>query len=186
MDEATYRRAREAFDSYAGIDAKDADTHQVQLFDLVALQIRLAAWQVENFGSGSQMHPALGISEELSESLEGYVALMIYAGRLSKTVLKHDQRIRNLADPDKARRAVADGLADLLVFAMQLCTRFRLDFGTLLESTGEYVMQRDWLADTATGGTGETDDLALTPAAIKEALAQGADEARALEQGAAR
>lgn len=142
-----YQASRDAFDRYAGMDAPEVPDNP-----LSALQVRLCRWQTRNFGAGTSAHSVLGVVEEVGEALEGFLGLAVAAGRLAHAVLKADQKIRSLSDPEKARRAVADGVADLSVYAIQVCTAFRLDYGVLLTQTAEDVMQRDWKSNPETGG----------------------------------
>lgn len=120
------QKAKQAFDSYAGLDTPylpdDATKH-----NLSTLQVRIHRWQARNFGASN---PFLGIVEEV--------------GELSHAILKHEQKIRGFDDPDKFLNEAGDAIADMTVFAMQLCTRYRLDFGVLLAATIEEVLKRDW------------------------------------------
>lgn len=68
-----------------------------------ALQVRLARWQNKNFGPQNEERFVLGIVEEIGE-LEG---------------------ARTMAEQK-------DAVGDAMVFATQLCTLQRLDFGTIL------------------------------------------------------
>jgi len=94
------------------------------------LQARLAQWQFKNFGSSSDEQLGLGIAEE--------------AGEICHAILKRSQRIRGMADEDAYRELAGDGVADVVIYAMQLCTRLRLDFATVVAETAEIVMARDW------------------------------------------
>lgn len=125
LDEAI-RKAKLAFDSYAGMDKpelpEDATKH-----NLSKLQVRIHRWQANNF---AESDPFLGIVEEV--------------GELSHAILKNKQRIRGFDDQDKFLNEAGDAIADMTVFAMQLCTKYRLDFGVLLQETIEEVLKRDW------------------------------------------
>jgi NTP pyrophosphatase (non-canonical NTP hydrolase) len=69
---------------------------------LSALQVRLFRWEVGQFGYQPSHRYVLGIVEEIGELLE--------------SISTHDW---------------VDALGDIQVFAIQLCTAYRLDFGTL-------------------------------------------------------
>ena len=77
------------------------------------------------------------MSEELGE-------LTAAVGKLNHVVLNHYQERRGLEDRDKYRAEVADGLADMIIFAHIIATSCRLDFWTIVRETAEKVMQRDW------------------------------------------
>lgn len=70
---------------------------------LSALQVQLARWETRNFGYQPAWTAALGIVEEIGELLAA----------------------RNASE-------VEDGIGDVMIFATQLCTAYRLDFGVLL------------------------------------------------------
>jgi NTP pyrophosphatase (non-canonical NTP hydrolase) len=75
--------------------------------ELSALQVSLDRWEKKNFGIQPPMVYALGIAEEVGEFFEE-------VGR---------------GDEDGVR----DAVGDVLIYATQLATAHRLDFGTLLE-----------------------------------------------------
>ncbi len=95
------------------------------------LQDRLAAWQGRNFGAMSALQMTLGVCEE--------------AGELAHAVLKESQGIRGMQDRDTARAAVADALGDIIIYAFQVATLYRLDLGTVVGLTAANVMRRDWV-----------------------------------------
>ena len=153
-----YEAARAAFDKYAAMDAPHLPDDPWS-----ALQVKLTRWQTRNFGIQPAERNALGIAEELGEMSESILDTVIYnlglvsgfavtAGRLAHTVLKNAQKIRGMDDMEKARHNIADGVADLMVFSMQLCTCFRLDMGTLFKLTAEKVLERDWTKKPQDGG----------------------------------
>jgi hypothetical protein len=132
-----YERARSVFNDYAGMDAPRLPVNHFS-----ALQVRLARWSNSKFGAAQDGQMVLGAVEEWGEAMETFLLLGVKLSRLSQAVLKSQQRIRGFADPEVARAAVADGVADASVFLIQLCTIFRLDYWTLLERTAEHVMKR--------------------------------------------
>lgn len=106
--------------------------------DMTNLQHALAAWQNRNFGAQPATNLTLGVCEE--------------AGELAHAVLKAEQKIRGMAAHEACRTAVSDALGDLLVYACQVATVFRLDLGTVFRLTAGKVMQRDWVKDSIKGG----------------------------------
>lgn len=148
------RRAREAFSVSAAWTPAEARANG--LTGLTLLQTDLAAWQNTRFQGNTTERMALGMAEEtgemydaLLEAMEEIVPQLLTAlrigrsvGRAAHAVLKAGQKIRAMGDPEKARAAVADAIGDLWIFTFQLCTMMRLDAGTLLHLTAEYVMAR--------------------------------------------
>lgn len=127
--------ARMVFDRYAALDAPTlpsvvAEPGKRDRLWLSDLQVALARWQANEFGTSTHEHLALGVCEE--------------SGELAHAVLKHAQGIRGLGDPDAYREAAGDALADVAIYAIQLATALRLDFGALLLATAERVMERKW------------------------------------------
>jgi NTP pyrophosphatase (non-canonical NTP hydrolase) len=146
--EEIFRLARETFDAYAGMDAPDLPADPMS-----ALQVRLARWQNTRFPiSKSETEMTAGISEEIGEfagalgefiqPLADFVALVAAGGRVNHAALKHEQKIRGMGDREAYRRAAADAVADILIYATNLATGLRLDIGVLFRSTAEFVMRR--------------------------------------------
>lgn len=73
---------------------------------LSALQVRLARWEAVQFSYQPPWTAVLGVCEEIGELEE--------------------------ADIDIAK--LRDAVADTMIFATQLCTAYRLDFGTILRA----------------------------------------------------
>jgi NTP pyrophosphatase (non-canonical NTP hydrolase) len=134
--------AREAFDLYAAMDAPRVPSDSLGEGDVILalsdLQVRLARWQVRNFGIASDLQIALGVAEE--------------AGELAHATLKRSQMIRGMEDLEAYRAAAGDAIADIVIYAIQMSTNLRLDFGTLVEQVAERVLRRDWKKDAAAGG----------------------------------
>lgn len=142
MSETAYKAARRSFDQYAGMDAPllPADP-------LSALQVELSRWETGQFGFQPREKPALGMSEELGEMFEALSHVFGFGkaiGRVSHIVLKTSQGIRGFDDPEYARQQVADAIADVFIFGINLCTHFRIDAGTLLFTTSQEVLARNW------------------------------------------
>lgn len=95
-----------------------------------ALQQRLYRWEARNFGQGTLEHAALGVAEE--------------SGELCHAVLKHAQKIRGMGDIEVLREKAGDAVADIVIYAINLCSKLGLDFGTLVKETSREVMKRDW------------------------------------------
>lgn len=108
------------------------------------VQARLARWQNRNFNSVSLKDSALGMAEEVGEAALGLLGLAASMGKVTHAVLKSSQGIRGMGDEETFRAAVADGIADAMIYATQLCTMLRIDFGTLYTETAEEVMKREW------------------------------------------
>ena len=104
---------------------------------LAALQQRLFRWEVRNFGQGSLEHAALGVAEE--------------SGELCHAVLKHAQKIRGMGDIEVLREKAGDAVADIAIYAINLCSKLGLDFATLLRETSREVMKRQWKTNPVDG-----------------------------------
>ena len=105
------------------------------------LQKRLKKWQEANFNkdcTGPEWM-ALGAAEEL--------------GEVAHILVKAKQRIReHQAGLDsEALAEIADGVADCVVYLMQLCSHLQISFGETLFDTSEKVMKRNWI-DKKTDG----------------------------------
>jgi hypothetical protein len=99
----TYSVARARFESWAGLDAPHLPADPVD-----AMQLRLARWQVRNFGPQSDERFSLGVIEECGELDEAIAA-----------------------------DAAIDALGDVLVYAGQLAISNRLALGPLLTPVGK-------------------------------------------------
>ena len=108
---------------------------------LTELQQRLKKWQEENFDedcTGPEWM-ALGATEEL--------------GEVAHIIVKAKQRIRQhqAGLDDYSLNELADGVADTVIYLMQLCSHLGIDFGKTLFYTAETVMQRDWRKNKTDG-----------------------------------
>lgn len=143
-----YHKARQVFNNYAALDFP-----LLPVNELSATQVKLARWESNNIKSSFDA-PALGMAEELGEAADILVNQLMMAsgiGKVAKAHLKNSQGIRGMTR-DQMREKVADGLADVLIFACQEATRQRIDLFTLLTETVRQVMGRDWIADPDKGG----------------------------------
>lgn len=116
-------------------------TLQTTFNTLNELQGELFEWQQKNFkkeDTGIEWM-ALGAAEEV--------------GEVAHVVLKARQKIRqHQAGLDEAAlNALADGVADTVIYLMQLCSHAGIDFGKALFATAEEVMKRDWKAKKTDG-----------------------------------
>ncbi len=109
-------------------------TLQTTLNTLNELQGRLFEWQQNNFkkeDTGIEWM-GLGAAEEV--------------GEVCHVILKAKQKIRQHQSGlnEEALDALADGVADTVIYLMQLCSHAGIDFGKALFATAEEVMKRDW------------------------------------------
>ena len=162
-----YRAAREAFEQYAGrvVNADEMETRNRYLTEGTStrvLQQQLARWAAIQFGARDVHVDALGMTEEFGELTEELAPLFELAastmraatsvGKISHAVLKHLQKIRGMREDDVFREKVADAIADIMIFATQMCTLLRIDFGTLYDRTVVEVVKRDWKKHPHDGG----------------------------------
>ena len=109
-------------------------TKTAPAINLNDLQRKLADWQMHNFSqhkdSFKQMC-ALGVSEE--------------AGELAHHVLKDWQNIREGQDPEKIRALIADDIGDIVIYAINLCTAYGINFNDAIADTVTEVLKRDWV-----------------------------------------
>lgn len=108
----SYSAARSAFEAYAGIDAPGLPENP-----LSALQVRLARWQVRNFGIVEDLQLAAGVGEEVGELIESWTG----------------------PDSDGTGGEELDAAADIAIYAMNLCTNLRLDFGSIVPVRATWV-----------------------------------------------
>ncbi len=98
-------------------------------------QAELMAWQERNFGSDSTAKPewcALGMAEEV--------------GELCHVLLKHKQGIREPGNMtcEECQRELADAIADVFIYGIQLCSTLGIDAEKALEETLAKVLRRVW------------------------------------------
>jgi NTP pyrophosphatase (non-canonical NTP hydrolase) len=101
-------------------------------------QKELADWQDRNFGRSDDdaMRCALGMAEEV--------------GEVCHHVLKGTQKIREGIDGiDKEQ--VADGVADTLIYGIQLLTALGLDADEEISKVINMVLERDWVKNPSGG-----------------------------------
>jgi len=105
------------------------------------LQGKLKQWQERNFDddcTGPEWM-ALGAAEEL--------------GEVSHIIVKAKQRIRQhqAGLDDKSLEELADGVADTVIYLMQLCSHLGISFGNALFLTADTVMKRNWRENKTDG-----------------------------------
>ncbi len=140
--------ARKVFDTYAAMDHPDLPLHPIS-----KLQVELYRWQARQPFDSNEEAMSLGVGEELGELAEAVLEMAGASGRILHATLKSRQKIRGMDHRDTYRAKVADGVADLWVFSLQLLTMLRLDGGALVEGVARrVVMVRDWSLNQASGG----------------------------------
>lgn len=122
-------------------------------FTIRELQEQQRAWVAHNFGGRRPTFPALGAGEEMGELADSLpddsphvVWLMRALGRLQHGVLKQEQGIRG----DK-RAAIADAMADIVIFLADLASSMDLDLDEIVRATWGEVRRRDWIKYPETG-----------------------------------
>lgn len=113
----------------------------VVMDELSELQKRLKKWQENNFDNDctGPEWMALGATEEL--------------GEVAHIIVKAKQRIRQHQSglDDNSLNKLADGVADTVIYLIQLCSHLGIDFGKTLFYTAETVMQRNWRKNKTDG-----------------------------------
>jgi NTP pyrophosphatase (non-canonical NTP hydrolase) len=98
------------------------------------LQKELFEWQKRNFNKNDTGIPwmVIGAAEEV--------------GEICHVVLKARQKIREHQQgfDEKAKFAIADGVADATIYLMQLCSHSKISFGETLFSVAKEVLKRNW------------------------------------------
>ncbi len=95
-------------------------------------QQELLEWQERNFGKHDDdaLKCALGMAEEV--------------GEVCHHVLKGTQRIRGGVNGIN-KKEVADGVADVLIYGIQLLSKLDMDAGHEIEKVIHNVLARDWV-----------------------------------------
>ena len=107
------------------------------MINLDGYQKSLNRWQNEQLGEMTDQQIALGMAEEV--------------GEICHLILKRSQNIREghtLSDKE-FREEVADGVADTLVFGLQLLTIYGVEAEDTMVSVFEKVLSRNWNKDRA-------------------------------------
>lgn len=91
---------------------KEEKTPTIKIVDVVKdLQPKVAQWSLENFGDQTYRNPLEGIGEEIGELFEA-----LYTNSTEFTVAMAD-----------------DAMADIMIFMMDFCSRYRINLGALLK-----------------------------------------------------
>lgn len=117
------------------------------------IQYKLAHWQKKMFPNTKKGHPSRGIAEEFGETAEMLMNFLVAArgiGKIHQAYLKNSQGIRKMT-LQKMKEQIADGIADILIFAVQECSNQELDMLELYRGVALEVMRRDWKKNPTTG-----------------------------------
>jgi len=128
MNPTYYAKSREVFSEYQAMGAGELPENK-----LSNLQIRLYRWGNQFKGLEGGLATVLGQCEELGELVESV------AGSLDKEEAFTPEQAslweRNmLAGQKGAAEDTIDAIGDIMVYATQMCTNLRLDFGVLLQA----------------------------------------------------
>jgi NTP pyrophosphatase (non-canonical NTP hydrolase) len=105
---------------------------------LSALQTELNQWRHRNFpDTFTSQHQLMGVVEEV--------------GELSHALLKQQQGIRG--SYEEHDEAMKDAIADIVIYLMGICSNKAWDLSELVMSTGESVLNRDWISFPQDGTT---------------------------------
>ena len=121
------------------------------------LQTVLGEWQRRNFPNAHRLEPVVGVAEEMGEAWDAILGLVTAGslsaavGRVSHAALKLHQGIRGT--PEQLREKLVDAVGDLMIFTVNMCTRFDLDLQEIVDRTWAEVSKRDWQVDPIAGGT---------------------------------
>lgn len=111
-------------------------------------QKELKAWQDRNFDNKDLEAMSKPDLIALIHKLQMALGIVEEAGEIAHHVLKGSQHIRGgLKGIDKEQ--VADGVADNLIFGMQLLSSLDVDAEKEIEKVIDCVLQRDWKTDPA-------------------------------------
>lgn len=94
------------------------------------LQSERDEWIKHNFPDDELVDSILGATEEI--------------GELSHAYLKNKQKIRGGSDDAASEIAMADAVADCVIYLAGVCSHLGIDFGTIVRDTWEEVRKRDW------------------------------------------
>ena len=102
-------------------------------------QQQLADWQERNFGihDDDLLKCALGMAEEV--------------GEVCHHILKGTQKIREGVNGID-RKEVADGVADTLIYGLQILSKLGMDAEQEIAEIIEKVLKRDWVNNPSRGG----------------------------------
>jgi NTP pyrophosphatase (non-canonical NTP hydrolase) len=107
--------------------------------DLERTQNEIIEWSTRNFG-----RPV-----PLKYDLSSFLGMVEEIGEIAHAVLKASQGIRGTSE--EHHEAVADGIADLLIYTLDFCARNGFSADDLLRQTWAKVQERDWKANPQDG-----------------------------------
>lgn len=143
MSDVPYKKAREAFNRYAAMDAPQLPENQSS-----ALQVMMYRWAMSKVPKHTlplSTEGVLGTVEEVGECAGAMFKLFEAAGKLAHLELNASQGRRGYdKDVEKLRALVADAIGDAHTFMLQLGTAMRLDVWTICFETAKEVAERDW------------------------------------------
>lgn len=103
---ALVKESLEKFSTYAVIDPPC-----VPIGRWSAMQVMLTRWEIREVGYQPFDRPMFGVIEEIGELVEA---------------LEGNEQFRQFS--------IYDAMADICAYTMQVCTHFRLDFGTIVDN----------------------------------------------------
>lgn len=143
MSDVPYKKAREQFNSYAGMDAPKLPDNPCS-----ALQVQHFRWAMSKVPKHTlplSTESILGTVEEVGELAGDMLKLFAAVGKLCHLELNASQGRRGYdKDVEKLRALVADAIGDAATFLLGVSTAFRLDFWTIANETAKEAMERDW------------------------------------------
>lgn len=107
------------------------------MYDIKKAQEDIYKWADKNFGPLDVREQYIGMTEEV--------------GEVGHALLKGIQGIRGYT-PEKSRTEVADGIADVFVYMMNVCTLLEIDAEEVISATVDRVTKRDWVKDPVHAG----------------------------------
>jgi len=104
------------------------------MIDLGKIQAQFKEWFDKNLSRGVQEDRfcnAMGIGEE--------------AGEILHMVRVDFQGIREGLDKEKVRDEIMDGVGDVIIYAMNLCSLYGINIEDAIAKTASKVLKRDWV-----------------------------------------
>ena len=103
------------------------------MIEMREMQKEMFAWLEREFPMSLTLEAqTLGVAEE--------------TGEVCQLVLKKAQKIRKagLMDESSWKLAIADGVGDVIIYLMNLCSIAEIDIEEAVENTVDKVKERDW------------------------------------------
>jgi|ERR1035437_5371297 NTP pyrophosphatase (non-canonical NTP hydrolase) len=105
-------------------------------------QAEIGEWSNRNFGNVP--------NSQIPYRISSFLGMVEEVGEIAHSLLKLTQGIRG--SQEKHVADIEDGIADLLVFTLDFCSRNNMDAESLLERVWAKVKLRDWTKDKLKGG----------------------------------